>query len=249
MAQKRTSFFQKDRVFSLVQVPEFVDSFPRLEMDVPYGLTMRVVYAKTCVLDFSLVAPLARIGVDVMHAVVADGSLFGHGSILGHVRVLRIAVPGDVLRSVAVMEVKIEDGSMRETVSLSGVFDTNMNVVDPAEARGKVGGTMMTRRANCDKGSSRCCRNIGKDCINSVANSSNGALESIQRFTTKIQVAFMQGRLLNLSIGAVRLDWSGYFFQMEFQIGSSRVAHSFQFLHPSLAMYSCDSRGQDAYGA
>jgi hypothetical protein len=65
-AQELSSFLDQHRILLLIQLPELGVCLPRLEMNVPDGLSMSIVDADTGVSNLLFIARLAGIRVDVM---------------------------------------------------------------------------------------------------------------------------------------------------------------------------------------
>jgi hypothetical protein len=59
--EKSPRLLEQDRVFRLVKMPEVGFGFPGLQMDVPYGLAVRVFDTNARVPDFVLIAHLAGV--------------------------------------------------------------------------------------------------------------------------------------------------------------------------------------------
>jgi len=79
------------------------------------------------------------------------------------------------------MQIKINDGCVREAVCHHGVFDTNVNVIQPAESGGKVVGAVMARRADTDESSGGAATKAGplEDSIHRIQNTSKSPLEGV----------------------------------------------------------------------
>lgn len=93
------------------------------------------------------IANFAGVRVDVVERKVGNpGNVVRFAG--GVVKV--IEVPGNGLRAVSVVEVKVEDDGVREAVDFGSVGNANVDIVDPAKARGfSFGAVMSCRDQSC----------------------------------------------------------------------------------------------------
>src|ERR1700722_11039908 len=103
VAEDAPRFVNQNSVFRLVQLPEVRMSLPRLEVDIPYRLSMGVFDAQACVPDLFLITHLTRVRVDIVQAEVSDWSLFVGCNIFRQVYRFPIVLPSNHLRAVAMM--------------------------------------------------------------------------------------------------------------------------------------------------
>lgn len=231
---------EKYCVLSLVKIPKVVDCLPWLEMGVPDILPVGILDANACVLNLVIVAVFTGIRVDVVQTEIANGRLLPGGMILGGGHGPGVVRPGNGLRAISMVQVKVDDGSVGEAMVEDAMHDANMDIIDPAEARWEIGRAVMSRRPNGNKGTARPSREDG---IHALAYSAQGALNGIQRLATKVQVALVK----LLRCGMLRASGHGRPLQLlssASQDSLGRLAHGLELLHPFRPVHVGDGRGQ-----
>ena len=103
VAEEAPCLVNQNSIFGLIQPPEVRMSLPRLEVDIPYGLSMGVFNAQACVPDLFFITHLTRVRVDIVQAKVSDWSPFVWRSIFRQVHRFPIVLPSHHLRAVAMM--------------------------------------------------------------------------------------------------------------------------------------------------
>src|SRR5699024_10170918 len=112
---------------------------------------MRLVNTHACIAYFVQLTHFTRVGVDIMQTEIANPRFLVHCSVLcGHLG-LTVLIPCNLLPTVTMVQVEVQDSCMGQAVRHSGVGNADMDIVDPAETRRMPRRTMVTRRTNTDK--------------------------------------------------------------------------------------------------
>jgi hypothetical protein len=72
VAKVRSRLVYQSEVPRFIELPKFGFSLPGLKMNIPHRLPMCILNAQASLADFLGVPHLARIGIDVVNAKVAD---------------------------------------------------------------------------------------------------------------------------------------------------------------------------------
>src|SRR2546423_15577567 len=127
--------------------------FPGLEVDIPYGLSIGILDAQTCVPDLFFITHLTRVRVDVVQAKVPDWCLLVWCSIFRQVQCFPIVLPSNHLRTITMMEVEVDNCSMCKTMVDRSMSDANMDIIDPAKSGWIVRRAVVAWRSDAYEGS------------------------------------------------------------------------------------------------
>lgn len=210
-------------------------------MHVPNVLAMRVVDADAGVHHLFGIAVLARERVDVVQTKITNRGFppLGEASLV--ILATVVMAPGDRLGPVTVVKIEIDDSSVGQTMIHHGVRDTDVDIVHPAEARGKVFGAVVARRSDRDKAPAG---PAGEDLINSLTYSAERTFHRVERLWSKIEISGMELGLWLLARPEIRIVSEDF----AFVLGPSSPrcqTHGTKLLHPRLAVHADDGRRGD----
>lgn len=203
---------------------------PWLEVHIPDGLAVCIFNAQTCIAYFVIISPFARIRVDIMQAIVSDGSLLVRSSILWQLLGLSVVIPSYALRSIAMVKVKVDDSSVREAMTNGSIIDADMHIVEPAKSGRKVGRAVVTGWTDANKGPLG--QLIGEDGIDSIADTAQAALQSREGFRAQVEISLVEFWEWLARVILAVADWPYELFGVHGKLRLSRITHDLQFFHP-----------------